>query len=192
MRFSSTISPAILMYAAGAVLALHPVVLDADSAADADITAPSTTESDMIMGSVVPEAEVHALTALYPALAVAESSNPTAQQDEEVGKLGKRSYMSSCTACILRNDNPRLFCACPNKAGKGIISNIDLNTCIGNRNGTLIWQRDGNFKRTCFTAFLANGHELFANCRTSGNSTDTRIDLNEKIHNIDGVITYKP
>lgn len=53
---------------------------------------------------------------------------------------GKRSYKGSCGAyCQFVNGNS-LRCVCPDKKGRQITSTLNLNKCLTNRKGKLVWQ----------------------------------------------------
>ncbi|KAJ6260742.1 hypothetical protein Dda_4971 [Drechslerella dactyloides] len=72
---------------------------------------------------------------------------------------------------------------------------LNLNKCIGNQGGKLVWQRDGNFGRSCW---LDNGENtgarynryLFLFC---GNGKDfdvvASIDLDQRLVNRGGILT---
>ncbi|MGB5634667.1 MAG: CVNH domain-containing protein [Waterburya sp.] len=70
-------------------------------------------------------------------------------------------------------------------------TSIDLNTDIENVDGRLTWQ-PSNFIETCRKTKLVNGNTMDAECKTRDQRwVSTRINLDDHIANINGVLTYE-
>ena len=79
-----------------------------------------------------------------------------------------------------------LHADCEVTVGSYNASTIDLNDHVGNDNGILIWQPDGQFYSNSKNVKLERSI-MKCRCEDSENTWhDTELDLNEKIEVIDG------
>ncbi|MDF5717624.1 MAG: CVNH domain-containing protein [Rhizonema sp. NSF051] len=57
---------------------------------------------------------------------------------------------------------------------------MNLGNYIANNDGTLAWQRNGNFQETCDHSFIEQNHILKSACKKiDGSRIDSQLDLNE-------------
>ncbi|KAM7188962.1 Cyanovirin-N [Naviculisporaceae sp. PSN 640] len=125
----------------------------------------------------------------FPSEAVSETVVPIIADELAVDKRDslteKRSYASTCNSCTI-GGTAMLMCSCRNNAGVWGSSSIWLDTYIANVNGVLRWQLHGGYGSSCsFKSFYGSTSTL--RCSTmSGLQVDSSIDLNQKIHNING------
>ncbi|KAM7191492.1 Cyanovirin-N [Rhypophila sp. PSN 637] len=106
---------------------------------------------------------------------------------EERGKIMQRSYVGTCEQCSLSWDGD-LKCQCKKKDGKKVSSTLDLNGCFVNLDGFVYWRRNGGFLNgmSCIVSDYSHPYML-ASCKPiSGPLKDSIINLDEKIHNMDG------
>ncbi|KAK4209238.1 Cyanovirin-N [Rhypophila decipiens] len=126
---------------------------------------------------------VMAPSVLATPVAVSESSSL-----EERGNIMKRSYVGTCEECTLGH-NGFLKCQCKKKDGKKVSSTLYLNDCFVNVDGFVYWRRGGSFLSNYSCIVWDYSHPIMwttCNTNTKGMSRDTKINLDEKIHNIDG------
>ncbi|MDF5726141.1 MAG: CVNH domain-containing protein [Rhizonema sp. PD37] len=58
---------------------------------------------------------------------------------------------------------------------------MNLGNYIANNDGTLAWQRNGNFQETCAHSFIEQNHILKSTCKKiDGSKIDSQLDLDEK------------
>ncbi|KAM7188059.1 Cyanovirin-N [Naviculisporaceae sp. PSN 640] len=108
--------------------------------------------------------------------------------------IEKRSFIKTCQSCREKWDNAWVLeCECKVSDRNWPWTGIDLNTCIGNEDGRLVWRRNGNARDSCRPQGMGeygdlNEYLLIAACDGKDGYTNfgQRINLNEKIHNING------
>ncbi len=97
-------------------------------------------------------------------------------------------FTDSCRDTNL--NGPILSSSCKDRNGNYKYSSIGLNPFIGNRNGLLHWGGE-NFANSCEGIRLEGAGALFANCKkVNGDFNDTNINLDNRISNTDGNLTY--
>jgi len=87
---------------------------------------------------------------------------------------------------------PTLQAICKQTGGGEVRATINLDECIGNIDGHLIFKRErpGGFSATSKDVHL-RGAELQAKCQTEGGSyKDSTLDLNKYIGNIEGCLEW--
>ncbi len=100
------------------------------------------------------------------------------------------NFSQSCSKITL--DGSRLSANCSRSNGSVRRASIDLDQYIQNNQGQLQWLPNGNFNHSCKNIRLVNNHRLRANCsRSDGTTTDTSIDLNDRIENKQGDLQYQ-
>lgn len=99
-------------------------------------------------------------------------------------------FSQSCPTYSL--DESMLYALCKKSDGDKLYpAFIDLNIYIENVDGALEWQPD-NFIETCENVRLYGASELIADCKTrAGYWASSKIDLDDHIANINGVLTYE-
>ncbi|KAM7187797.1 Cyanovirin-N [Rhypophila sp. PSN 637] len=106
-------------------------------------------------------------------------------------KITKRSYAGSCKSCVLKDSV--LECKCHNSAQAEVTAKLDLNQCLANANGVLVWRANGNFSGSCgqqspYTKYL-DGSRYWTMCyNPAGDFLPTEVNLNDRIHNHNGVL----
>ncbi len=59
---------------------------------------------------------------------------------------------------------------------------INLGNYIANNDGTLAWQRNGNFQEACAHSFIEKNHILKSTCKKiDGSRIDSQLDLDENL-----------
>ncbi len=98
-------------------------------------------------------------------------------------------YQSSIN---LRLENEVFLTAdCKTVDGQWKTSSLNLNDCIENVNGELVFRAYGNFGHSCRDTTL-DGSTLCCQAQTiCGDWTDSRINLDEAIENIDGNLQFQ-
>ena len=97
----------------------------------------------------------------------------------------------SASSKNIRFEYPYLKAECLNKNGAYVYSELDLNKGIGNHNGVLKWDHNGNFTMTCDQIFL-QGTVLRCKARTPNNQLiESYINLDEKVENSNGQLKFK-
>ena len=124
-------------------------------------------------------------TAVAFLFAVAMSFSIFASQASALGNLSQ-----SCPTYSL--DESTLYALCKKSDGEKLNpTSIDLNEYIENVDGALEWQPD-KFIETCDHVRLYGASELIADCKTrAGYWASSKLDLDEHIANINGVLTYE-
>jgi hypothetical protein len=136
------------------------------------------------------------LTGMVLALAQAGCGGPAEQDNEDIAHVEQAlrgDFSQSCRDFTFFND--RYFSAyCTRSNGSSVYSEIDLGKYLVNDDGNLWWHVGGNFHTSCnFRIFGAYNGELFFNCKKKdGSYKVTSQVLDERIANIDGVLTYRP
>ncbi|KAM7211101.1 Cyanovirin-N [Rhypophila decipiens] len=87
-------------------------------------------------------------------------------------QITKRSYVGTCKSCTLKDSS--LKCRCRNNAGVEVDASIDLNRCLANDNGVLVWRAGGGFYGSCG--------------KQAPDFEPTEVNLNDRIHNNNGVL----
>ncbi|MDJ0718834.1 MAG: CVNH domain-containing protein [Prochloraceae cyanobacterium] len=83
-----------------------------------------------------------------------------------------------------------LSSSCKDRSGNYKSTSIGLNPFIGNSDGVLQWGSQ-NFSNTCEGIRLEGAGALFANCkRRNGSSNNTSINLDDRISNNNGNLTF--
>ena len=83
-----------------------------------------------------------------------------------------------------------LHAECRKRDGTYVPSSLELNTCIENKEGALVWANQGNFGNSANNITL-RGVILEADCRkTIGMYVSASINLDERITNDDGVLKF--
>ncbi|KAM7188126.1 Cyanovirin-N [Naviculisporaceae sp. PSN 640] len=103
--------------------------------------------------------------------------------------ITKRSYTSTCNSCGITANY--LECRCRNLAGVEPWSSLNLNNCLANSNGYLVWRRNGGYYNTCGGSLwqVYEGSWLKTTCAAANGAwVSTEINLNAKIHNQNGVL----
>ncbi|KAM7208334.1 Cyanovirin-N [Naviculisporaceae sp. PSN 640] len=142
--------------------------------------------SAVIMAIAAIAPSVFATPVAAPEAAVVE--NPMGAENP----LAKRSFMDTCYNCHWKDDNRltwTLECDCDNKAGQRPTTSINLNNCLANANGIMVWRRNGGAGGSCDPIDLgySRGSLTFqAKCRPSPYAGT--INLSERIHNQNGVL----
>ncbi|KAH8885609.1 hypothetical protein GQ53DRAFT_828650 [Thozetella sp. PMI_491] len=104
--------------------------------------------------------------------------------------LETRAEVAGCDECSLTGRNA-LQCWCQTRHnGNTAKTTRSLDKCLGNNNGTVRMQDNGNFSRTCGDIYLESDSTLQALCMTSARSQNKRspIDLNSVISNDNGYL----
>jgi cytolysin (calcineurin-like family phosphatase) len=104
---------------------------------------------------------------------------------------GDFATTGACTNITLQGQNV-LAASCPTASGAQMSTTLDLNTCITNDNGGLMWSNPGNYSGSCSGCSLS-GTLLTCQCsNTSGQSQSTTIDVNHQITNCNGTLKWGP
>jgi hypothetical protein len=137
------------------------------------------------------------LTGMVLALAQAGCGGPAEQDNEDLAHVEQAlrgDFTQSCTN--LRFFNDRYISAdCTRADGSSAYSELDLGQYLVNDDGNIWWHVGGWFHTSCsFRGFSAReDSELFFTCRKKdGSSQVTSQVLDERIANINGVLTYRP
>ncbi|XP_028416695.1 uncharacterized protein LOC114540885 [Dendronephthya gigantea] len=70
-------------------------------------------------------------------------------------------------------------------------STLNLNDYIANEDGSMVWRKGGNFWASSRNSSLTDPAILHAECRRiDGSYASSQIDLDQKIANIDGKLTF--
>jgi hypothetical protein len=104
-------------------------------------------------------------------------------------QLMTSGFTKSCSNSNLQNTSVlQSTCQGPSSSST---TPVDLNSYIGNNNGTLTWQY-GGFQKSCQNITLASPNTLSAQCQNAAQTTyiPTTIDLDERIINRDGHLKY--
>lgn len=109
------------------------------------------------------------------------------------------SFSSTCKSVHLVKSDKHVALVCEAQDKKGTFgkSSLNLNTCIGNNNGTLEWTPSsvGNFaaSSTDITLFTSSkGPLLIAKCKTTtGMLQKSQLVLDERITNLDGCLVFQ-
>ncbi|KAF6800349.1 hypothetical protein CSOJ01_12201 [Colletotrichum sojae] len=96
------------------------------------------------------------------------------------GDLEARGFAGTCEGCILINNGNgglNIGCDCKTIGGGVRYSSYDLNRCIGNSNGQLVWWTNGGWSGSCWNVrFTLN--TLYAECRQiNGGSRDSHTSI---------------
>ena len=106
--------------------------------------------------------------------------------------FGSGNFSNSCGSIRINRGSTTLRAVCRRKNGTQINTSLNLNPFIGNVNGKLTWG-SSNFALTCGPVNLINLSFISTQCRAkNGNLVTTTLNLNEKIANDDGRLTYRP
>lgn len=137
------------------------------------------------------------LTGMVLALAQAGCGGPADQDNENIAHVEQAlrgDFSQSCTKIGFFNDR-YLSAYCNRADGASVYSELDLAQYLVNDDGNLWWHVGGWFHTSCnFRGFGAsNNSELYFNCRKKDGSYKlTSQLLDERIANINGVLTYRP
>ncbi|WNG21614.1 hypothetical protein F0U63_48125 [Cystobacter fuscus] len=136
------------------------------------------------------------LTGMVLALAQAGCGGPAEQDNEGLAHTEQAlrgDFSKSCREINLP-DYHYLAASCADNNGKLIYSQIDLNEYLVNSNGDIWWGLGGQFYKTCdFVAFGRTQSEVVYRCKKEdGSYKETRKELDERIANVNGVLTYRP
>ncbi|EPX63924.1 hypothetical protein D187_005057 [Cystobacter fuscus DSM 2262] len=136
------------------------------------------------------------LTGMVLALAQAGCGGPAEQDNEDIAHVEQAlsgNFSQSCSGIAFLNDR-YLTAYCKRADGTSVYSEIDLSKYLVNDDGNLRWQVGGGFHTSCnFKIFGAVDSELYFNCRKKdGSYKETSLVLDERIVNINGVLTYRP
>ena len=83
-----------------------------------------------------------------------------------------------------------LHSTCRRVDGSWNDNNIDLDRYIGNDNGVLVWDGE-NFFSSCENVTIHDGHQLKCKARrVDGSWNQTEINLDDKIGNNNGELTF--
>jgi cytolysin (calcineurin-like family phosphatase) len=100
-------------------------------------------------------------------------------------------FAASCTSIALQGENV-LSASCATEGGMSTSTTLDLNSCITNNDGGLMWANPGNFAKSCSGCSLS-GTLLTCQCsEVSGSSKSTTIDVNNQITNCGGELAWGP
>jgi len=103
-------------------------------------------------------------------------------------------FTKSCTNIDLVGAS--LFADCKDQNGRPTNAGISLNNRIGNEDGRLVWENDGNFSgstRNCDVE--TSSGRTFLHCdsqRRDGSWTSSSLNLDEHIADINGSLRYEP
>ncbi|CUS13175.1 unnamed protein product [Tuber aestivum] len=102
------------------------------------------------------------------------------------------TYRNTSRNPVLINGGRTLRAECQKIDGGWVISEIDLNACIGNLNGFLAWDMR-NFSDTAEDILLEeDGRKLTCMVRkVDGRHRERQGIYLDKIHNFNGVLTYR-
>ncbi|KAM7186130.1 Cyanovirin-N [Naviculisporaceae sp. PSN 640] len=107
--------------------------------------------------------------------------------------LAKRSFYDTCQDCYWKGmaSSWTMECRCRNKSGDWPWTSINLNNCLANANGQLVWRRNGGAGGSCIAGDMGyrnsvGGWWVWATCAPL--KYDSSINLNERIHNQNGVL----
>ncbi|WP_395842075.1 CVNH domain-containing protein [Cystobacter fuscus] len=136
------------------------------------------------------------LTGMVLALAQAGCGGPADQDNEGLAHTEQAlrgDFSQSCTNIWFFNDH-YLSASCARATGEYVYSEIDLGEYLVNSNGDVWWGLGGQFHKTCsLVAFGRTDSELVFSCKKEdGSYKETRKELDERIANINGVLTYRP
>ncbi|KAM7215611.1 hypothetical protein V8F06_008998 [Rhypophila decipiens] len=101
------------------------------------------------------------------------------------GEVAKRSYMGTCDYCHIEHlggadGDMNLVCECKAKNGDWRKSSLNLNYCVANANGQL---------GSCVRDVQWYYNALFAaKCNPNRNYWTNTINLDERVHNYDGIL----
>ncbi|EFQ99641.1 hypothetical protein MGYG_02653 [Nannizzia gypsea CBS 118893] len=100
--------------------------------------------------------------------------------------LTRPNFGASCGGGALSSD-ATLWVTCSGPKGHNQAV-LDLNHCLANDNGKLVFRKDGNFSGSCKRCEITPDDQFRCSCTTStGDSKDTDwLDLNEGIANYNG------
>ncbi|KAH7418674.1 Cyanovirin-N [Cadophora sp. MPI-SDFR-AT-0126] len=94
--------------------------------------------------------------------------------------------MASCNPYTL--DGHVMHGTCTTNDKQTRTSSLDLNQCIGNAFGRLVWQAHGDFGSSCKCSLSVSS--LYCFCHSGhGNDFPTSLDLNTNVGNDNGVLT---
>ncbi|KAM7208231.1 Cyanovirin-N [Naviculisporaceae sp. PSN 640] len=107
---------------------------------------------------------------------------------EETSPNSKRSFINSCKNCVAAADWVGCYCRTAN--GNDVWTQLDLDNCLVNNRGKLEWRRNGGFSSTCSDVYWMPPSRISVGaCMDgSGSYTYNSIDLNERVHNYNGVL----
>jgi hypothetical protein len=95
-------------------------------------------------------------------------------------------FMSSCKDTSLSESIMSAFCK--RNDGSWVQSKVNLNFCIGNINGVMVWMKDRAYNNSSMNCRL-NASIIYCNSRRlDGTWYNNTFDLNYGISNIDGVL----
>ncbi|EPS45032.1 hypothetical protein H072_998 [Dactylellina haptotyla CBS 200.50] len=136
-----------------------------------------------------------ALLGLVPSTFAASLPASTSQNAEHgITKRGGGAF-GSCVSPSFekRGDQVWMNLNCGDGRGGWHWNHINLNECIGNHDGNLVWQRNGGFGGSCWLDGDATGskynHFLYIFCGNGrGGNYMRSIDLDEHLVNRDGYL----
>jgi len=98
-------------------------------------------------------------------------------------------YTTGCGVAQLQAGRV-LAANCRNDAKTLASPQLDLNACLSNQDGALVWQSGGGFAGSCSGCTLSGGNSLTCQCKNvSAQSVSTHIDLSANINDCNGVLT---
>ncbi|KAI0167248.1 Cyanovirin-N [Pestalotiopsis sp. NC0098] len=137
------------------------------------------------------------LAIVAPSVVLAAAS-PDAELDYslESRELERRKYSPTCNNCTLQTTSV-LSCLCDQTANgvtTQVAASLDLNTCITNMDGILMWYPSGQGFYSCSKARIASYGPFYlrAYC-TARNGTQVYnrfFNLDNHIYNVNGSLVY--
>jgi hypothetical protein len=101
------------------------------------------------------------------------------------------NFAANCSNISLQGSNV-LSASCPTGGGTQMSTTLDLDSCITNSNGALMWGSSGNYAGSCSGCSLS-GTLLTCQCSDmNGQAHSTTIDVNHQITNCSGALKWGP